>query len=216
MRKLILVIIFLLIPLFVTVCYSDGQNEGFGLAGICRNDPRADLCNHKYALCIAASCDPATMTDSTIECGHCDRDDGSCGYCYVFEGLSCSYNAPCSEVRPSGNIVYSTYSQELSFGYGFKASLCGAEETVHVDCMDALCTLTGETVALEDVHGATSQIPTAICECRIRKESPATTDKTTATLGGQCNTENCSAIWSTASDSARGVLDHVPQCTDSE
>ncbi len=66
---------------------------------------------------------------------------------------------------------------------------------------------------LENARGRTSEIPTAIYECRVITES---SDTTTGTLGGQCNTDNCSAIWSTSSDQSGSVLDMVPQCTDSD
>src|SRR5262249_31396001 len=71
-----------------------------------------NVCNQQYALCIAASC------DETGSCGKCDASDGSCGYCYVFTGQSCSYGKPCSELAPSGQTVYSTYSEVLSSQFG--------------------------------------------------------------------------------------------------
>jgi len=193
-------------------CDSGGNNsEDSQLAVLCNSDRAADLCNHKYALCIAASCDPDTMSGSKIECGHCDTDDGSCGYCYVFEGLSCSYSAPCSEVEPSGDVVYSTYSEELSLNYGFGVMECGETQPLHANCMDAKCTLTGDSVSLEDDFGITVMVRTAICECTV-----SSTEKPLGTLGGQCSEQNCSAIWSTALDHGDGVLDVVPQCLASE
>jgi len=172
------------------------------------------VCDHKYALCIAASCDPETIVGDEIECGRCDTDDGSCGYCYVFEGLSCSYGLECSEIEPSGDIVYSTYSEELSEFYGFKALVCNnQQDKIMADCMDAKCTLTGESVLLKDIGGFDMDIPTAICECSRFEESDITTSNNiAATLGGNCNQDNCSAIWSTASDAYMGVLNTVPQC----
>lgn len=177
----------------------------------CRSAPGAEVCNQKYALCIAASCDAATMTDSTIECGQCDETDGSCGYCYVFEGKSCSYNAPCSEIEPEGDIVYSTYSEALSFDFGFDVLQCrGDEAGFQAGCMDAECRLTGETVELIDESGFIREVPTAICTCTLE------TDGAEATLGGQCNPENCSSIWSTANDHPDGTLSVVPQCSSSD
>jgi hypothetical protein len=156
-----------------------------------------NVCNQKYALCIAASCDPKTGL-----CGKCNASDGSCGFCYVFEGTSCSYGKPCSELKPSGNTVYSTYSETLSLDYGFKAMTC-PPKTPAADCMDGQCTLTGKTVTLTDKSGKKHQIPTATCQCKLN-------DSGGATLGGQCNTAHCSAVWSTASPA---FLSKMPQCS---
>lgn len=151
------------------------------------------VCNQVYALCIAASC------DSNGSCGNCNATDGSCGYCYVFEGPSCSYSKPCDEVAPSKDTVYSTYSEILASTYGFQAMTCQGS-TAAADCMDAKCTQTGLTVTLTTNSGLQQQIPTAICQCKI-------TGPGGSTLGGQCNTANCSATWSTA-----GLLGTQPQC----
>lgn len=158
------------------------------------------VCNQTYALCIAASCDPETG-----ECGQCNATDGSCGYCYVFEGESCSYNAPCDQVAPSGDTVYSTYSEVLAAQYGFQVLACSSP-THTADCMDGKCTLTGKTVMLTDKNGQQQEIPTAICECVISTGGPP------RTLGGQCNEQNCSAVWSTAGS----VLDSQPACAEAE
>lgn len=145
-----------------------------------------NVCNHTYALCIAASC------DSSGNCGACDKTDGSCGYCYVFQGESCSYGKSCSEVAPSGSTVYSTYSEVLAVSFGFQAMTCPkSAQASAADCMDGACTLTGSTVTLTDKSGKPHQVPTAICQCTIGKGGGAT-------LGGQCNSSNCSSIWSTA------------------
>lgn len=210
-RLVSIIILVLTVQLIVSCESEDNDSDLLEFENKCMEDENAELCNHKYALCIAASCDPSTMTDTKIECGHCDKTDGSCGYCYVFEGKSCSYNAPCSDVQPSGNIVYSTYSEELSNRFGFDAIMCDDADsnTMHAGCMDAPCTLTGDTVSLTDMDGITHDIPTAICDCNVTDRGPK------ATLGAQCNTANCSAIWSTANDHADGVLGVVPQCSDS-
>ena len=161
-------------------------------------------------------CDADTIDGYKIECGRCDTDDGSCGYCYVFEGQSCSYGCECSEIEPSGDIVYSTYSEELSGLYGFKALVCSDEQDkIMADCMDARCTLTGETVLLTDIAGFDMEIPTAVCECSTPEQSSVKTPiDVSATLGGNCNQDNCSAVWSSASDSYSGVLNSVPQWDD--
>jgi hypothetical protein len=156
-----------------------------------------NVCNQKYALCIAASCDPKTG-----QCGQCSAPGGICGFCYVFEGQSCSYGKPCNELQPSGTTVYSTYSETLSLNYGFKALTC-PPKTAAADCMDGKCTLTGKTVTLTDQTGKKHQIPTAICQCQL-------TTAGGSTLGGQCNMASCSAVWSTASP---GFLSTMPQCS---
>lgn len=145
-----------------------------------------NVCNQTYALCIAASC------DDSGSCGACSATDGSCGYCYVFEGPSCSYRLPCSAVAPSGNTVYSTYSETLAQNFGFPAMTCPTSPSAKsADCMDQPCTLTGSTVTLTDNSGKKFQVPTAICQCKLEPAGGAT-------LGGQCQSGNCSAIWSTA------------------
>ena len=196
----------ILIPLlfFASGCDSNGGKDAFEKR--CLDSPQGEVCNQKYALCIAASCDPDTIDGDTIECGHCDSDDGSCGYCYVFEGRSCSYNAPCSDVRADGDVVYSTYSEVLGLEYGFGALTCGEPDGRQADCMDAECRLTGETVELTNSLGVTQNVPTAICRCSLFH------GEVQSTLGGKCNTANCSSIWSTAGDEYGGVLSFLPQC----
>lgn len=211
-RNLIFEFILLLIPLLFVIVSCESSNNSSGQADfkeICEKDPRAELCNQQYALCIAASCDPESIEDNKIECGVCDSDDGSCGYCYVFEGLSCSFDAPCNEIEPSGNTVFSTYSDKLSFSFGFRALECNEIQPIQANCMDAPCTLTGDMAPLTNEFGETLFVPTAICNCQlINSNSPS------GTLGGQCNTDNCSAIWSTSTEIRGRVLNVVPQCRD--
>jgi hypothetical protein len=153
-----------------------------------------NVCNQKYALCIAASCDPKTG-----KCGECDKSDGSCGYCYVFEGQSCSYNKPCKELEPSGTTVYSTYSERLSTDFGFKVLQCDQSKQ-SANCMDGRCTLTGQTVSLGG-----QEVPTAICQCQINSGGGGT-------LGGSCNQSHCAATWSVAGS----VLNSLPHCEQRE
>jgi hypothetical protein len=157
------------------------------------------VCDQKYALCIAASCDPKTG-----KCGRCDKSDGSCGYCYVFEGKSCSYgkNITCSQLKPSGKTVYSTYSERLSTDFGLKVLTCPNAQ-YSADCMDGKCTLTGQTVTLTNNEGKKVKVPTAICQCKVAQGPGGG-----MTLGGQCNSANCSATWSVAI----GVLESIPHC----
>ncbi|MCL4244900.1 MAG: hypothetical protein KJ002_07200 [Candidatus Dadabacteria bacterium] len=201
-------VLFLIAPLFFLAWGCDSNDSRDGFERRCLDSPSGEVCDQKYALCIAASCDPDTIDGDTIECGRCDADDGSCGYCYVFEGKSCSYNAPCSDVRPSGDIVYSTYSEVLSLEYDFGALTCDEPDGLQAGCMDAECSLTGETVELTDSLGVTQNVPTAICRCRLFSGDEQ------STLGGKCNTANCSSIWSTAGDHPDGVLSFVPQCSE--
>jgi hypothetical protein len=154
-----------------------------------------NVCDQKYALCIAASC------DASGKCGKCDKSDGSCGNCYVFEGKSCSYHATCGSLKPAGSTVYSTYSERLSSDFGFKVLNC-ASSTSSTDCMDDKCTLTGRNVTLTNKAGTKVEVPTAICQCKVSQKGGAT-------LGGQCNSAHCSAIWSVA---PAVVLDGLPHC----
>lgn len=153
------------------------------------------VCKQEYALCIAASC------DASGSCGACDKTDGSCGSCYVFKGESCSYGESCDKLQPSGDKVYSTYSERLSSEFGFKVLSC-PNATSTANCMDGPCTRTGKTVTLTDKHGRKHQVPTAVCQCRITQGGGST-------LGGQCTQANCSAIWSVAGG---GLLAKLPQC----
>jgi len=185
-------------------CDSNGGRDAFERRCL---DAGGDVCDQRYALCIAASCDPDTIDGDTIECGHCDSDDGSCGYCYVLEGKSCSYNAPCSDVTPDGDVVYSTYSEVLSREYGLGVLTCNEPGGLEAGCMDAECRLTGETVELTDGLGVTQNVPTAICRCRLFSGDQQ------STLGGKCSAANCSSIWSTAGDHGGAALSFVPQCS---
>jgi hypothetical protein len=85
--------------------------------------------------------------------------------------------------------------------FGFKVLNC-ASATSSTDCMDGQCTLTGKTVTLTSKGGKKVEIPTAICQCKV-------SEKGGATLGGQCNPANCSAVWSVA---AAPLFDGLPHC----
>lgn len=195
LTRALLCLLVLIACLFVSGCGTSkvepamGDGAGDGVVP----DDCPYTCNQEYALCIAASC------DTYGNCGACSSNDGSCGYCYVFNGPSCSYRKSCDKVAPSGKTVYSTYSEVLAKDYGFKAMTCSSAAPA-ADCMDAQCKLTGDTVTLTNESGQSTAVPTAICACTL-------TNGGGETLGGQCNTQNCSATWSTA-----GVLGKQPQC----
>lgn len=104
-------------------------------------------------------------------------------------------------------MVYSTYSEVLSYDFGFDVLVCEEGAPFQADCMDAECRLTGETAGLTDRDGFQREVPTAVCACRLETEGAR------ATLGGMCKSENCSSIWSTAGDRAGNVLSFVPQCS---
>lgn len=208
-KYLSLLSVFFIIAL-ISACDSNNTNSDTpAFVKVCEADSQAELCDQRYALCIAASCDPETIDGSKIECGECESEDGSCGYCYVFEGLSCSFNAPCNEIEPIGNTVFSTYSEELSTNFGFKAQQCNEIQPQQANCMDAPCTLTGETVPVVDIFGETIMVPTAICDCEI-----INSDQPSGTLGGQCNQANCSSVWSTSTEIRGSLLEQVAQCTE--
>jgi hypothetical protein len=206
MRQSYHVPLFIVLALAVAGGCDSGDSQLAQFEKRCLSAPGAEVCDQRYALCIAASCDPDSIADGTIECGRCGSTDGSCGYCYVFEGKSCSYSAPCSDIEPSGGIVYSTYSEALSYEFGFDVLQCESGPGFQADCMDAECRLTGETVELTDKDGFVREVPTAVCACRLETEGAM------ATLGGLCSPANCSSVWSTAGDRAGGVLSFVPQC----
>ena len=44
---------------------NSGSNDS-GYEQVCERDTEAELCNHTYALCIAASCDPETIDGNTV------------------------------------------------------------------------------------------------------------------------------------------------------
>lgn len=139
-----------------------------------------NVCSGTYALCISATC------DDQGNCGQGDTTGSGGGYCYVFEGYSCSSNCPC---QTSG--LFSTYSEILLETYGFQDQRCEALPG-NSDCMGKACTLTGNSVPLENKQtGETDMIPTAICECTTPKAGP----------GGfqvlDSKPENCLVSWST-------------------
>jgi hypothetical protein len=153
--------------------------------------PANGICNDRtYALCIAASCDPQSGTCGVMQtdsgwapCDQAGLAAGTCGPCYVFTGQSCSYYKPCSGLE--NGVLYSTYSEQLLDWYTFKWAAC-ALNTQAFDCMDAVCTPTGQTVTMS---GKT--IPTATCAC-----------KKAGSVGSfqvnSCATYHCAAVWSTA------------------
>lgn len=138
------------------------------------------VCNGTYALCISATC------DEQGNCGQGDTTGSGGGYCYVFEGTSCSYYGPC---QTSG--LFSTYSERLLETYGFQNQRCEALPG-NSDCMGEACTLTGDSVPLENKQtGETDMIPTAICGCTTPKAGPGEFQVLDS------NQENCSLSWST-------------------
>jgi|SRR5436305_243616 len=138
------------------------------------------VCNGTYALCISATC------DAQGNCGQGDTTGSGGGYCYVFEGSSCSYYGPCQ-----ANGLYSTYSENLLETYGFINQKCQALPG-NSDCMGEVCTLTGNKVPLKEKGtGKTDMVPTAICKCTMPKAGPGTFQVLNS------NQANCSVNWST-------------------
>jgi len=138
------------------------------------------VCDGTYALCISATC------DDEGNCGQGDTTGSGGGYCYVFEGESCSYYGPC---QTSG--LTSTYSKHLLETYGFHEQRC-EDLPGNSDCMGEACTLTGEEVPLKNVNtGETDMISTAICSCTTPKAGHGTFQVLNS------NSENCSVTWST-------------------
>ncbi len=138
------------------------------------------VCNGTYALCISATC------DDQGNCGQGDTTNSGGGYCYVFEGTSCSYYGPC---ETSG--LYSTYSENLLDTYGFQNQSCDALPG-NSDCMGEICSLTGDSVKLKNINtGETDTVPTANCECT----TPVSGAGTFQAL--YLNEGNCTVNWST-------------------
>ena len=138
------------------------------------------VCEGTYALCISATC------DEQGNCGQGDTTGSGGGYCYIFEGQSCSYYQSC----PEGGL-YSTYSKMLLETYGFSDQRCPSLPG-NSDCMDKVCQATGETVQLKNVKtGEMDTIKTAICQCTSPHAGPGTFQ----VLNVQ--SENCNANWST-------------------
>ncbi len=117
---------------------------------------KGNVCNMRYALCIAASCDPQgecgkmeTVDGRWVPCDQAGLYSGTCGPCYILTGESCSFNIPCSQLQDG--VLYSTYSEALleQFGFGWTRSMPAKGETTSAsqttetsigwDCMDATC-----------------------------------------------------------------------------
>lgn len=169
--------------------------------------PADKTCNDRtYALCIAASCDPESgvcgvmkTQSGWVPCDQAGLDAGTCGPCYVFTGQSCSYYKPCSSLQDG--VLYSTYSEQLLDGYAFKWTAC-ASNTQALDCMDTVCTATGQTVTLSG-----KKLPTATCTCNKAA-------KVGSFQVNSCATNHCTATWSTAGLSCLGDAECCSgQCT---
>ena len=138
------------------------------------------VCQGTYALCISATC------DAQGNCGQGDSTGSGGGYCYIFEGQSCSYYQSC----PEGGL-YSTYSEKLLDTYGFVKQKCSSLPG-NSDCMDKVCKRTGNSVQLKNVQtGEMDTIQTAICTCTSPVAGPGTFEVLNVTQ------DNCTAKWST-------------------
>ena len=177
------------------------------------NWPDECFCNQQYALCIAASCDSSTgvcgvMLPSGggdwVPCDQDGVDDGTCGVCYVFDGISQSDHNPtlgrpltCDELAPSGNTVHSTYSSELLDSYGFEEpsislSSCNVSSLITADCMGGSCTLNGSEYDIS--LSGSSPIPTANCNCVMSTHTSGSSTYTYQAMSGVA--ADCDAVWS--------------------
>ena len=174
------------------------------------NWPDQCFCNQQYALCISASCNsdtgvcgvmPPSEGSSWVPCDQDGVDDGTCGVCYVFDGISQSDHNPtlgrpltCDELAPSGNSVHSTYSTILLDSYNFEepsisVSGCDVSSLTTADCMGGSCTLNGSQY---DITLDGSPIPTANCDCVMSTHSEGSF--TYQAVSGAA--ADCSAVWS--------------------
>ncbi len=134
----------------------------------------AVFCHDTYALCIRALCTPDASDSSKVVCG-----------CSVEEGWSmgpgnCASRHP---VRDGDGVmtIISTYSNR--FNNVEKTLTCANKDTKWAWCYGAPCKV--------DIHDPKS----AACKC------PVVTGPM-RTLGGTCDQDNCSKIWSAATPKA--------------
>jgi len=180
-------------------CSSTGEGEG-DCPGQCK-------CDQTYALCIAASCNPATGecgvmappagSPSGTEWSACDQqglEAGTCGPCYVFTGCSDSDRSPQNDGCPltcpeAADGLHSTFSETLVDEFPFAPKNCGSG--TGADCMGGACSQTGSTVTLTTSNGGKVAVPTAICTCVI------STQKETLNFQGLSSASiDCEAVWS--------------------
>lgn len=143
---------------------------------------QATFCEGTYALCIKAPCTPIPTIDRL---GNYTYDRVACS-CEIENGWSMG-PGQCADRQPvkQGSLIYmiSTYSNRFNNMNGtLKNTLtCTDAGTVWAWCYGAPCVVDERDVA----KGKTT------CTCPVMT-SPM------QTLGGSCNTGNCSTIWSAA------------------
>lgn len=178
---------------------------------------KGNVCHMSYALCIAASCDPQgecgkmeTADGRWVACDQAGLYSGTCGPCYILKGESCSFNIPCPELQDGA--LYSTYSEALleRFGFGWTESMPAnrnatsppppTEVSTGWDCMDAICTPTGQIVTLWlDLTQSWVDVKTATCGCKPAPNPPENPPGPYVYMQVRsCSVPLSSAGWSTA------------------
>jgi hypothetical protein len=138
---------------------------------------QAVFCQGTYALCIRALCTPDPSGGDTVECA-----------CVVQQGWSmgpgnCASRQPVT--KDGVTTMVSSYSN--AFNNVDKTLTCANKDTKWANCYGAPCTV--------DSHDPKA----AACKC------PTQTGQM-STLGGSCDHDNCSKIWSAATPPAQHIV----------
>lgn len=158
---------------------SPPSNKGSG-ATTAKQQVEVDgawLCHQRYALCTGAACVPSKTDPKVAVC-----------QCEVLDGYSAGY-LPCSERRPSGSTLVSTFSTQ-NLSSALAVMTCPADAP-WANCLDVTC------------HVDTAHPEKAICNCPIVEKGPSFTFVT------DCNTATCTqVVWSGAAPP--GVAQYTP------
>jgi hypothetical protein len=138
---------------------------------------QAVFCQGTYALCIRALCTPDPSGGSTVECA-----------CVVEQGWSmgpgnCASRQPVT--KDGATNIVSSYSN--AFNNADKTLTCANKDTKWANCYGAPC-----VVDSHDPKAAACKCPTQIGQM--------------STLGGSCDHDNCSKIWSAAAPAAQHIV----------
>jgi hypothetical protein len=138
---------------------------------------QAVFCQGTYALCIRALCTPDPSGGSTVQCG-----------CVVEQGWSmgpgnCASRQPVT--KDGVTTMISAYSN--AFENADKTLTCANKDTKWANCYGAQCTV--------DSHDPKA----VVCKCPVQTGAMST-------LGGSCDHDNCSKIWSAAGPAAYRVV----------
>ncbi len=138
---------------------------------------QAVFCQGTYALCIRALCTPDPSGGTTVECA-----------CVVEQGWSmgvgnCASRQPVT--KDGVTTIVSSYSN--AFNNADKTLTCANKDTKWANCYGASCVV--------DSHDPKA----AACKCPTQTGAMST-------LGGSCDHDNCSKIWSAATPAAQHIV----------